>query len=465
MRICAMILIGLSLAVILPKSRDTAWGSANSKSRYATVEALVDQGTFSIDNTPYNKTVDRVRIDGKLYSSKPPMLAVITAGVYAGIKATTGWTLQQRKNSRALMVCNIVVVGGFQLLFLIFLFRVSSLLTDKPLSQLVALAAGSLGWFGAGYAVDLNNHGPAAAVGMVGLYYTLLIWQRRESAAHGDFVRAGLAIGLLPTLDLPSLSWSGLLFIWLIVADPKRTARFTLPMALVPVLISMWLTWLYSGSIKPVYLRKELYETPAERVDDSLGLYAFHLLLGHHGWLTMSPPLLLACIAVYRQLRHKGSHFWFATVLTIAFCVQFVFYVRGTRNYGGVCVGPRWLIPITAWTLPFVSLEVTKLFEGRRTWLRLLPIAFTFGLGFAQMINAAQNPWQKGRWHKYVGDLGKSWSTVNQPEDKKLATPGSRRGRSNHRTKLQKAARKPSTNMQLRSSAPSPNDSASAKEP
>ena len=75
--------------------------SANDRSRWATVRALVEHGTYAIDEVirePGWDTIDMVKHvgpDGQehLYSSKPPLFATILAGPYWLIHRITGATL------------------------------------------------------------------------------------------------------------------------------------------------------------------------------------------------------------------------------------------------------------------------------------------------------------------------------------------------------------------------------------
>ena len=87
-------------------------GSWNDGSRLATVEALVDHHTFAIDRSifvrpsatanPYPSenallsqrgTLDKIFVNGRFYSDKSPVPAVIMAGAY--------WTLQKSIGLRA----------------------------------------------------------------------------------------------------------------------------------------------------------------------------------------------------------------------------------------------------------------------------------------------------------------------------------------------------------------------------
>src|SRR3972149_8663552 len=63
----------------LTKVHTHSW---QEESRMATVQALVEQGTFVIDHTEFNRTGDKVFVDGHFYSDKTPILSVAAAGVH-----------------------------------------------------------------------------------------------------------------------------------------------------------------------------------------------------------------------------------------------------------------------------------------------------------------------------------------------------------------------------------------------
>ena len=59
----------------------------------ATVQTLVEQGTFIIDHTEFNRTGDKVFINEHFYSDKTPLLSVAAAGAYAILHNAFGLTL------------------------------------------------------------------------------------------------------------------------------------------------------------------------------------------------------------------------------------------------------------------------------------------------------------------------------------------------------------------------------------
>ena len=110
-----LIVIALSIvtgriAVVSSKEGDTAFLSANDRSRWCTIASLVEHGTYEIDQQiaitndakrhPWD-TIDKVRhqgADGKqhYYSSKPPLLPTMIAGVYWLMSQVTPMTLTEQ---------------------------------------------------------------------------------------------------------------------------------------------------------------------------------------------------------------------------------------------------------------------------------------------------------------------------------------------------------------------------------
>lgn len=67
--------------------------SSNDASRLATIESLVERGTWAIDASPF-ATVDRIKVGEHFYSDKPPILSLAGAGVYSILHNVFGLTLQ-----------------------------------------------------------------------------------------------------------------------------------------------------------------------------------------------------------------------------------------------------------------------------------------------------------------------------------------------------------------------------------
>ena len=115
--ICLLLVcVGLAIvagriAVVRSSTGEVPFLGANDRSRWATVSALVDDGTYAIDRQLEIRdsrtgrrtwqTIDLVRHrgpDGRqhYYSSKPPLFPTMVAGVYGAVRGVTGLTLEER---------------------------------------------------------------------------------------------------------------------------------------------------------------------------------------------------------------------------------------------------------------------------------------------------------------------------------------------------------------------------------
>src|SRR5262245_60874541 len=75
----AAILAALSVLIILKFTQ--GWKSSNPRSRLATMDAIVHDRTLAIDKSVFT-TVDKVKLRGQYYSTKPPLLSAVGASLY-----------------------------------------------------------------------------------------------------------------------------------------------------------------------------------------------------------------------------------------------------------------------------------------------------------------------------------------------------------------------------------------------
>jgi hypothetical protein len=368
------------------------------------VEAIVDHGTYAIDDTKYATTIDKVQINGRMYSSKPPLLPTIVAGVYAVYRTLTGDEIG-RRGGYATWVSKLFTMFVWYVLLLVYFVKTVQLLVQRPGSQLLVVAAMCFGYLGAGYATTLNNHTPAALVGLMAFYHALRARRQPHAARH--WIAAGLAAGAIPAFDLPFGALTAGLFVYLFFADRRRALRLFVPAMLPTLALHLGLSWAISGSIVPVYMRAEVYQYPGSYWATPHGvfalkqpkwLYGFHLLLGHHGFFTMTPLLILAVWGLVLRMRTREEGRAEALVVGAVGVLLLAFYVFRTSNYGGRCLGARWLVPYTPLLLVFLGVWLDRL---RRYSLEIgVLLAVLFLVSQFNAMEALQSPWQEGRWHE-----------------------------------------------------------------
>ena len=191
--------------------------SANDRSRWCTIRALGDQGTYVIDDVISSdgdgaawNTIDKVAhlgTDGKLhyYSSKPTLLPTLLAIEYGVVKTLTGWNLRDdtTKVVRVMLLLSNVIPWA---VFLWFFAATIDRVLVRDWSRYFALAAAGFGTYLSTFAVTLNNHLPAAVCVMVSLYFLLRI-VRDDVCPWWMFAITGLASAFAAANEMPALAW------------------------------------------------------------------------------------------------------------------------------------------------------------------------------------------------------------------------------------------------------------------
>lgn len=369
--------------------------SGNDRSRWLTVRALVEKGTFAIDELvvePGWDTIDAVvhpDADGRLrlYSSKPPLLSVLCAGPYWLLHRLTGWTLGAHPFAVGRLL--LLVYGLLPLaLTMLFAFRLVDAIGTSDWGRLWAAALAAFGTLLTTFAVAFTNHLPAAACTAISG------WLLYRIRCHGlrswrSFAAAGFWAALAAACELPALAWLAALSAILVRCDLRRTVAATLPAALVVAAAALGTNMVAHGTVVPPYAHRGDAPQPAtrqsgpdageswnsadwydyairlpdgrllesywrsprgvDRGEPSRLVYAWHVLLGHHGIFSLTPAWLLvipglALLAARR--RHGGTgEADLARAIALVSLVVIAFYLsrpQADRNYGGMTSGFRW---------------------------------------------------------------------------------------------------------------------------
>ncbi|HKO93086.1 MAG TPA: hypothetical protein VJU61_18145, partial [Polyangiaceae bacterium] len=401
--VCSLMMC-ISMVMVLWNLQDSSLDNANTGSRYATIEALVDHGTYSIDDTHYVHTIDKYKIDGHYISSKPPTLPTLGAGVYWVYQQLTGRHIYRNEGTVVRLVS--LCTGGLcHLLFLIYFYRLSVLLLKREVAILVVMAGACFAYLGVAYATHINNHSTAAGLAVCGLYYACAI--RMGQAKPWHWPLAGFVLGILPAIDLPGVGITGLIGLYLLAHDWKKTLFWFAP-ALLPGLVThLALTYSISGSFKPFYMNNELKDWKGFHFRNAGGIdglrepkyiYAFNVLLGHHGVFSMTPLYLFGLWELVSSLRHR-RHFRESLLSAVAICAFFGFYIYRTRNYGGWCVGMRWLVPVMPLLLLYFGFWLDRVRLGRAWWALLLP---AFMVSCFNVQDGLTSPFQYSVWNNWL---------------------------------------------------------------
>ncbi|MEY3172868.1 MAG: hypothetical protein RLZZ436_781 [Planctomycetota bacterium] len=384
-RLLILAAVGLMTAAVLQAE---PLQSANDRSRWATVWSLVERGTWQIDeidSQPGWTTIDKVRhrqSDSEpwhFYSSKPPFLSLLAAGLYAAERATLGWGLLAHTATVTRLLLLLINVLPFAAALLSLAATLRNLQVSPAGRGLILTAAG----FGSmlnPYLVTLNNHTPAAASAMLAIAAAVDL---RQKASAGSFVRLGFFAAMTACFELPAAQLGVAAFVLALSTCRRRVWTRFLPAAAIPLLVFVGSNWSATGGLKPfyatygsetyVYTHNGIpsYWTSPRDLDansEPLAVYLFHCVLGHHGLLSLTPVLLLSILGSFPRWKRGDTLPPFIIVGGTMTLVTLAFYLSRTENYnyGGNSVALRWML----WLSPFWWLAMVPALEhaGRRRW-------------------------------------------------------------------------------------------------
>lgn len=248
----------------------TPFFSANDRSRWATIRALVDEGTYAVDKVVFDTqgrpvrgwhTIDLVRHpgpDGRLhyYSSKPTLLTTLLAGVYWLIRQATGATLAEQPGYVARLMLVLTNVLPLTAALALLIRQIDRWAATDAVRMFVAAAA-CFGTFLTTFAITLNNHLVAAVALVAGLTW---LWRLLDDPAAGRkraFGAAGVAIGLVAANELPALILVVLVGASLLLRAPAGTLLGYLPGAGLIALAAVGTNWLAHGDWRPPYAHRQ----------------------------------------------------------------------------------------------------------------------------------------------------------------------------------------------------------------
>lgn len=410
----------------LPKLR-RPFLSGNDRSRWCTVRVLVEED-LRVEGFPYAidkvqdlrgwDTIDMVKHDEHLFSSKPPLLPTLMAAEYWVIHRITGMSFATHPFTLVrlmLMTINVIPL----LIYFVLLARLIERWGTSDWGRLFVMAAAVFGTFLTTFAVVVNNHLPAAVCAMIAIYATVRIWFDGERRWR-YFLVAGLFGAFTAANELPALSFFGLLSLLLLWKAPRRTLVAYVPASLVVAAAFFGTNWIAHANLKPAYMHRSegdnwydyTYERggkPLEsywrhpvgidRGEPSACFYAVHLLVGHHGIISLTPIWLLSAAggAIWLTGRRGARFRELALLVGIATCACLAFYLTRPehyRNYGGVTSGLRWMF----WFAPLWLLMMLPAADAMasRRWTRgialLLLAASVLSVSYP-VWNPWTNPW------------------------------------------------------------------------
>ncbi len=401
------IMTALLLAVLLLTTK-VVYSSANDLSRFFTVRSLVERQSLVIYQHTSRQYADTIYLPHRgWYSDKPPLLSISAAGAFwllRTIKFLHNPVLSPSANANYFVLTLLLAALPYLLIIRLWYRLVSSF--QFPNSwQLFWLIIGSCGTLLFPFATVSNNHVLTAALAFVTFY-----WLLRSPLTPKIIVGIGLLVGILPAIDVPFGS------IWLIMMTAllwpqiRRHPWHYLAAVIPGIILTLYLNWLTSGSILPMYLTAKDYLSLPEnswRTDLTLQtpisiLYnVFRALLGwSKGLFIYTPILLLGFWALLRNGASKLSRYQ-RHVLYWGSVAYLVGVVAITNDLGGASYGLRWslpLVPIWLWA----AVEYWPQLPARQRYIWAIIGLFSLYMAFGGLVD----PWRSGQdftlWHLII---------------------------------------------------------------
>lgn len=412
--------------------------SANDRSRWLAVRALVETGSFAIEPIlaePTWDTIDMVKHVGRdeeehLYSSKPVLLITLLAVPYWFVVQLTDMTLGTHpyEIGRSLLL---LINGSALAIFLIGSSLLAERLGRSNFDRITLVAAAAFGTMLSTFSPVLNNHLIATASIMVALVGWVRLVQSNESMS-GTSLLVGLASAFGAANELPALSFVVIIACSLLLRRPKETLAWFLPGAILVGVAFFGTNYWAHNTIWPPYsyrhvdspnqnwydyeytingkTRESHWRNPSgvDRGEASKTTYAIHTLVGHHGIFSLTPYWLLSLGGILVWLA-KGDRprreLAFAALAVTIVCLYFFIMMRPQvdRNYGGMTSGFRWMF----WVAPLwlaTALPVVHWLEKRKWGLILVGAILFFSVLSASY--PTWNPWSPPWIHAWMNYLG-----------------------------------------------------------
>ncbi len=395
-------LLALGFLVAIAALTKTQPGAWNDISRVATIEALVEHSTWTIDNSPWvDLTKDKISINGKFYSDKMPLLSFLGAGLYAIIHYGFGMTLALDcsliGSSRAYYWLTFALVG-VPVVLMLWLFFDFARRQNAPLwvavTGTIVLGIGTMIF---PYSLVFNNNMPSACL-VFAAFYVLVT---RVENNRRWLVLAGLLASLAISFDLLSgIMAMGLACIAL--ARYRTKFIFFVLGALIPLGLTAWLDYQIAGTIIPPYMITGGYVYPGSALNQTVAgivasgdqvAYAFRMFLGSNGLFAYNPLLCFALTGGIIVTLNRKHPLWIEGASTLfGFVLLSLYLVTNTDNYGGLAYGERWFIVSIPTLFAFIFfVPPLKGTDWKNAgWILFVPM---LGISVFSTLQGAQEPW------------------------------------------------------------------------
>lgn len=325
-------------------------------SRLGTIESLVERRTYSLNESRFRITGDKIQNGGRFYSHQPPLLATLEAPVFWVLRRfdlhfwnsapfDLAYFLFTALTNGAALAATVVILDS--------IFRLFGISLRRSACYAFALTLGT--WL-LPYGLVSNNHGISALL-VAWLARVLLEVQRREPQARHAWL-LGLTLGLLVGIEvIPAVSFVPLTIAFVLATPALRARAWLTPFAIglaAPIVVHALINIPITGDLLPGGFHSELFVYEGSRFDQttlsghvnhsSVGAfvdYAVKALFTSKGFFSYAPALLAGILAGLfgwtLWAPYRGVHLVMLGGSLISLLVSLVM----TNNFGGFAAGFR----------------------------------------------------------------------------------------------------------------------------
>jgi hypothetical protein len=332
--------------------------SSADASRIATVKSLVDDWSFTIDNTQFDRsqlfTVDKYFYNNHFYSDKPPLPALMGAVIYLFIKLFFGINFSNNLGLSYYLIV-LLTVGVLSGIGLVYFHKVllEIFKTEENWANVTTFLAATATLI-LPYSLVLNNHILGAVFIIISFYYLL---KSAESTEKINIILCGIVISMAGSIDITCflfipfylvffLSRSlAMAIVFLVSCLPLIATYFSLNIylsgSMVPPAMNVAL-WEYPGSI---FSKQTLSGVATQKSFFGALRYSFTLYLGNRGFFSHTPIMFFSIMGILAFFRQKKKSYQIPYLCGIAASVAFMLlYTLKTVDYGGYSYGVRWFV-------------------------------------------------------------------------------------------------------------------------
>lgn len=426
-----LIVVFIFLILFFTRFDQVSW---NDGSRYATIQNLVENHSFKIDQSMFF-TFDRVQIGKHFYSDKPPLLSLMAAAPYYFFHAR-GRNLADHPRSYV-YVTNLFVLMLplviFVFLLYYFLQKSSGLSKDKSLLLSLLFCLGSVLL---PFATVLNNHLPAAL--LVGVA-ALILFYKIERISYKLLFLSGLLLGFGVAFDLgvDFIAISCFLYILFLKGLNKQNLinlfyySFGL---LIPILIHWYINRGITGDIFPASMHPEFFTYVGSKFTQdnltSAGLvihsfsqwiqYIWLMTFGRRGFFLHNPLLLLGLLLsiVYRFKGEKKLKYFSISVIFSVISVILYYSLYG-QGAGGGSYTVRWFVILTPLFFPIIAHWALQNKNNFKIVVVFAAVSFIINILAVGNVIGPNNDYTKyslvnmaSAFPKYLGNQCLTWSEM-----------------------------------------------------